>query len=194
MNNEKDLMTQKEIDKALEEIAKNRAKIRELRKNLPREEVGDYQFTDKNGNAVSLSSFFGDKNDLIVVHNMGKGCPYCTLWADGFNGEYLHLEDRAGFAVVSPDNFEVMKEFAEGRNWKFNILSNAGGSFTKDMGYEDDKGSPHPGMSTFHRDTDGKIYRISHAPFGPGDDFCAVWYMFDMLQDGANGWQPKYKY
>ncbi|MFH1699730.1 MAG: DUF899 family protein [Candidatus Zixiibacteriota bacterium] len=194
MSNNVNAAAQIEMEKAIEEISKYRAKIRELRKSLPPEEIGQYQFTDGNGNKVSLSSLFGNKKDLIIVHNMGKGCPYCTLWADGFNGVYQHLENRAGFAVVSPDKPETMKEFSRGRNWKFRILSNAKGNFTKDMGYEDEKGNPHPGISTFHRDSDGKIYRISHAPFGPGDDFCAVWYMFDMLQGGANGWQPKYMY
>jgi predicted dithiol-disulfide oxidoreductase (DUF899 family) len=149
---------------------------------------------DGEGNKVPLADLFGDKNDLIVVHNMGVRCPYCTLWADGFNGVYRHLEDRAAFAAVSPDDPEVMKGFATGRNWRFRILSNAGGKFTRDMGFESDKGDPWPGLSTFHRDSDGCIRRISHAPFGPGDDFCAVWHMLDMLADGANGWQPQFTY
>ena len=42
------------------------------------------------------------KRDLIVIHNMGASCPYCTLWADGFNGIYDHLADRAAFVALQP--------------------------------------------------------------------------------------------
>ena len=40
---------------------------------------------------------------------MGRGCSYCTLWADGFNGLRHHFEDRAAFVVVSPDTPEQQK-------------------------------------------------------------------------------------
>ncbi len=187
-------MVEGELASAMEGLSNCRKKINDLQRKLSHEVTEDYHFLDSEGNKVSLASLFGGKDDLIVVHNMGKGCAYCTLWADGFNGVYHHLENRASFAVVSPDEPEIMKNFAEGRGWKFMILSNAGGAFSRDMGYENDKGGPLPGMSTFHRDTDGNITRIAHAPFGPGDDFCAIWYMFDMLKDGQNGWQPKFDY
>ena len=48
-------------------------------------------------------------------------------------------------------------------------------------------------MSTFKR-KGGKIVRVSDTAMGPGDDFCSVWHFFDLLPDGANGWQPKFKY
>jgi hypothetical protein len=38
------------------------------------------------------------------------------------------------------------------------------------------------------------IVRVSDAPFSPGDDFCSVWHFFDLIPEGAAGWQPKYKY
>ena len=67
-------------------------------------------------------------------------------------------------------------------------------SMAKDMGFEGDKGDPWPGVSTFHRDEDGKIRRVSKAFFGPGDDFCGVWHFLDMLEQGPNNWQPEYEY
>ncbi|HWR81900.1 MAG TPA: DUF899 family protein [Candidatus Deferrimicrobium sp.] len=179
---------------AEEELVRWREKVSQLRRQLPPQQIHDYQLKDESGKVVTLSSLFGNKEDLIVIHNMGKKCVYCTLWADGFNGVYEHLENRAGFAVVSPDEPPVMRDFAVGRNWKFRILSNAGGAFTREMGFESPKGDPHPGISTFHRGVDGVIQRISHAPFGEGDDFCVVWHMIDMLKDGRKGWEPKYSY
>lgn len=183
-----------QLARAYQELTDLRKRIADIRAAAPPEPVENYEFKDGDGKSVKLYDLFGDKNDLIVIHNMGEGCRYCTLWADGFNGVYQHLEDRAGLAVVSPDAPQVMKAFAKGRGWKFRMLSNDSGSFTKAMGYEDEKGSPQPGMSTFHRDADGRVTRIAHAPFGSGDDFCAVWHMFDMLKDGPNGWAPKYEY
>ncbi|MFH2037688.1 MAG: DUF899 family protein [Candidatus Zixiibacteriota bacterium] len=181
----------KETEQELFELSK---KINSMRKFLKIEITRDYQFKDMNGKTVSLESLFGDKSDLILIHNMGKKCAYCTLWADGFNGMYKHFESRTGYALVSPDPVEIAREFSEGRGWKFKVLSNDGGDFTRDMGYEDKKGNPHPGFSTFHRDEDGKIWRVATAPFGPGDQFCAIWPMFEMLHDGVNGWQPKLEY
>jgi predicted dithiol-disulfide oxidoreductase (DUF899 family) len=66
------------------------------------ESVQDYGFATPEGTA-HLSDLFGDKRDLIVILNMGAACPYCTLWADGYNGRYPHISNRAAFVVSSPD-------------------------------------------------------------------------------------------
>ena len=194
MNSQADSDPIRQLAEAEEELLQLRKKVADLRQRLPQERVKDYMLKDGDGNGVALADLFGDKDDLIIVHNMGIRCPYCTLWADGFNGVYHHLENRAAFVVVSPDDPDVMKGFATGRNWQFRILSNAGGNFTRDMGFESDKGDPWPGLSTFHRDAEGNIHRISRASFGPGDDFCALWHMLDMLKDGADGWEPRFSY
>lgn len=186
---------QTELVSAEKELTTQRNKIAEMRRRMAAMDVSDYTFTSPNGGGdVALSSLFNENGDLIVIHNMGKGCHFCTLWADGFNGEYEHLQNRAGFVLVSPDGPEVMRDFADSRGWKFNILSASGTTFFKDMGFESDKGEPWPGVSTFRRQSDGSMRRVSSAPFGPGDDFCGVWPLLDMLHDGANGWEPKYKY
>ncbi|MEX0876185.1 MAG: hypothetical protein WD114_01890, partial [Phycisphaerales bacterium] len=54
----------------------------------------------------------------------------------------------------------------------------------------DAKGNPHPGGSAFHKTSDGSIVRTGHMPFGPGDDFCAVWPMLDLIKDGKGEWEP----
>jgi len=48
-------------------------------------EIRNYQFETLNGK-TDLSSLLADKKLLLVIHNMGQACRYCTLWADGFNG------------------------------------------------------------------------------------------------------------
>jgi predicted dithiol-disulfide oxidoreductase (DUF899 family) len=86
--------------------------------SLEPEEVSDYTFATADG-TVRLSALFSGNRDLIVIHNMGTTCPYCTLWADGFNGISDHLASRAAFVVSSPDRPEVQKKFAAGRGWRF---------------------------------------------------------------------------
>ena len=49
------------------------------------------------------------------------------------------------------------------------------------------------GISIFTR-KNGRIIRVADEPFSPGDDFCIVWPIFDLLPGGAGNWDPKYKY
>jgi predicted dithiol-disulfide oxidoreductase (DUF899 family) len=168
--------------------------LAELRRQRPREEIGDYQLLDSEGREARLSSLFGDQSSLILVHNMGRNCSYCTMWADGFNGLLPHLESRAAFALTSSDKPEAQKEFVQSRGWNFPVYSTAGTSFIADMGFDDEKEGLMPGVSVFTKETNGKMYRVSRAEFGPGDDFCAVWHFFDLLPEGIDGWQPQLSY
>jgi predicted dithiol-disulfide oxidoreductase (DUF899 family) len=77
-------------------------RLAESKREARREKVADYKLNSTSG-PIALSSLFGAHNDLLMVHNMGQSCGYCTMWADGFNGIYPHLANRAGFAPVSPD-------------------------------------------------------------------------------------------
>src|SRR5262249_60250171 len=80
------------------EIAALRKKMREIQASHEPEEVKDYEFATGKG-PVRLSQLFGGKDYLFVIHNMDAGCPYCTLWPDGFNGFLPHIEDRAAFVL-----------------------------------------------------------------------------------------------
>ncbi len=183
-----------EIGQLEEELASVRAKLAEARRRAPKEEVSHYVFKGPGGTDVALEALFGDKPDLLVIHSMGKGCRFCTLWADGFNGVRDHLEDRAAFVVVSPDDPQDQAAFAAERGWKFRMVSARGTTFFKDMGFQREKGGAMPGVSAFRRGEDGRIYRVAHTRFGPGDDFCSVWHLFALLADGAGEWQPKFRY
>lgn len=188
-------MTPTDRVEALErKILKDKQKLVQLRRQVPPEEVQDCVLRAHDGSEVRLSDMFGSHRDLVLVHNMGKGCAYCTLWADGFTGLTKHLENRAGFVVVSKDEVSVQREFHQSRGWNFKMYSSHGTTFNRDMGYETEAGKQQPGVSAFHKDASGKIVRTGHTSFGPGDDFCAVWPMLDLLKEGAAGWSPKYAY
>lgn len=175
-----------------QQIGEIRQAMRKVQSEIEPQEVMDYNFKTLSGDA-SLSTLFGGKEDLFVIHNMGASCAYCTLWADGYNGAYDHLANRAAFVISSPDAPDLQKRFAEKRGWRFPMVSHQGTSFAADMGYRSEKGSFLPGVSVFQR-RNGKIFRVSDSQLGPYDDFCAAWHLFDMLPEGANGWQPKFKY
>lgn len=177
-----------------DEIAKLKARLSQLRRVAPRKPVRDYEFRRSDGTPVRLSELFGGKSDLLIIHNMGRACPYCTLWADGFSGIAHHLASRSGIALVSPDEPEVLAGFVAGRGWRFPVVSGKDTTFTRDIGFEPEPGKCWPGASGFRRESNGELVLVASATFGPGDAFCSAWHLFELLADGANGWQPKYSY
>lgn len=181
-----------QIEALEQDIQEKKKELATLRDQLQPEEVKDYTFLNWDRQEVKLSDLFGDKDELILVWNMGKSCPYCTLWADGYNGLTGHLSNRAAFAVVSPDAPEVQKEFATSRGWKFDLLSRSENTFGKDFDMEDDKGHHMPGVSIFLK-KEGKLYHHSKTFFGPGDNFCVMWDFIDLLPSQVR-WAPKYTY
>lgn len=180
-----------EIESLERQIETLKERLAELRHNAPREEVADFEFESLVG-GQNLSDLFSDKDELIVIHNMGKSCPYCTLWADGLNGQTRHYENRAAFVVCTPDALEVQAEFAKSRGWDFRMVRDSTKDFSTAMGFWSNELGWYPGASAFVREGD-KIYRTGKVIFGPGDDFCGIWPMMDLL-GGAKGWEPKYTY
>jgi predicted dithiol-disulfide oxidoreductase (DUF899 family) len=174
------------------EITALREKMREVQAAVAPEEVADYVLTGVAG-PVRLSELFSDKDTLIVIHNMGRTCPACTMWADGYNGVLPHLESRAAFVVTSPDDPATQAAFAASRGWRFRMVSHQGTDFAEKLGYRGEQGGWMPGISVFKKDG-ARILRVSDQQLGPGDDFCSVYHFLDMLPEGPAGWRPKFSY
>lgn len=174
-----------------QQIAGIRSEMRALQAGVEPEPVRNYVFSTPQG-PVALAELFGDKPDLFVIHNMGRSCPACTGWADGFNGVLAHLENRAAFVVSTPDSPAVQQEFARARGWRFRMVSHENTDFAADMGYRSERGF-QPGVSVFRKEGE-RILRVSDTGLGPGDDFCAVWHFFEMLPEGPAGWRMKFAY
>lgn len=149
----------------------------------------NYTFQTPAGPATLLD-LFQNHNDLLVIHNMGKRCNYCSLWADGLSSLTKHITQRTALVLTSPDDIKTLKDTANTRGWTFNIASTNNNTVAKDMGYENNKGGVLPGVSAFHKDQHNNITRTASMPFGPGDDFCPIWPLFDLLKLGHNNWQP----
>ncbi len=177
------------------ELMDVKARLSEARRNAKPEPVQDYEFrhADGAGTPAKLSDLFGDHDELLVVHNMGSGCAWCTLWADGFNGLAKPLHDRAGFALCSADEHAKAHEFASSRGWTFPVVSGSESDFAEDMGFVQN-GQVWPGVSAFKKLGDGSIVRTGWDHFGPGDDYCSAWRLFDLFENGAGDWAPKFEY
>ena len=184
-------MSSEKITDLRNQIAELRQQLVALQKVAPAESVENFTFETSDG-TVRLAELFGDKDALFIIHNMGTSCAYCTLWADGFNGVAQHLLNRSAVVISSPDTPAVQAAFKQQRGWQFPFVSTANNNFTRDMGYQNKHGF-QPGISVFKREGE-ELHRVSNTPFGPGDDFCAVWHLLDLLPEGANGWQPDFRY
>lgn len=154
--------------------------------------LADYEFREAQG-SVRLSQLFGGHDDLLVIHNMGRSCAYCTLWADGLSGLLPHLESRTAVVLSSPDSPEVQAAFAAERGWNFRMVSLAGSPFATDMGFQEGR-NYWPGVSAFRRMAGGGLQRVAADYFGPGDPYCGLWYLLKLLDGGAEGWQPRLSY
>jgi len=190
--------TKTAMDAKRQQIAALQGEMRALQAAVEPEVVADYELQGWDGPA-RLSELFGDKRDLIVIHNMGVGCTSCTMWADGFNGVYDHLASRAAFVVSSPNPVDVQKAFAAERGWRFPMVSHVGTTFAEDLGYRrpgqgaDRHGGWWPGVSVFRREGD-KVVRVSDTELGPMDSFCVVYHLFELVPDSDPNWEPRYKY
>jgi predicted dithiol-disulfide oxidoreductase (DUF899 family) len=166
-------------------------KLNELRKSSPRDEVANYGFATLAGE-TSLLELFGDQEKLLVIHNMGQGCRYCTLWADGFNGFVAHLESAMALVLVSKDAPELQRQFANSRGWRFRLASHGGGDYISEQSVMEGSNNM-PGAVVYER-TGDKIYRTNACVFGPGDVYCSMWGLLGLAGMGEAEWMPQYNY
>jgi len=186
------IMINKEILELEQQIFELNLKLGELQKaNKSTEEITNYQFDTQNGQ-ISLLELFGDNDKLLMIHNMGQGCRYCTLWADGFNGFVPHLESAMSVVLVSKDSPEIQRKFANSRGWRFQLASHSGGDYIKEQTVQEDQ-TNMPGAAVYERKGD-KIYRKNSSVFGPGDLYCSMWSLLGLAGISDGDWTPQYNY
>jgi predicted dithiol-disulfide oxidoreductase (DUF899 family) len=153
------------------------------------EAVEDYELTAPDGSRHRLSELFGGHRQMVLVHNMGFSCTYCTLWAEGFNGVWRHIEsgeytNKARFILISEDRPEDQQLGREQRGWTFDMYTARGTTLSKDLGFKiEHEGRDYlqPGASILQLNDDGTISRHARTHFGPGDLYCSVFHLFDLL-------------
>ena len=185
-------MADSEIQALEQQIFELNMKLVELRKNSSSdEEVPNYTFQTQSGD-TSLLELFGDNDKLLVIHNMGQGCRYCTLWADGFNGFVPHLESAMSVVLVSKDAPDIQRRFANARGWRFRLASHSGGDYIREQTVKEEQDNM-PGAVVYERNGD-KISRKNTCVFGPGDLYCSMWSLLGLAGMSAADWTPQYSY
>jgi len=178
----------KEIEAQIEALTDE---LWNLRKDQPGTPVAeDYEFVRSDGTPTHLSDLFGDLDHLLIIHNMGESCRYCSLWADGFVAVAPLIKEVASFVLVNGDSPETQREVAEGRGWNFLMVSDHEATFTRDIEMLTEQGR-WPGVTAFFKQPDGTILRMNQAVFGPGDAFSPIWHFLSLRKGGINGWEPR---
>lgn len=184
-------MATHEISQLEQKIAQLTRELNVLRKARSPDEVTNYSFTTLNGE-TRLLDLFGDKDKLLMIHNMGQGCRYCTLWADGFNGLLTHIESVMATVLVSKDSPDTQRNFANSRDWRFRLASHGGGDYIREQSVIEGADNM-PGAVIYQRDG-GKVYRKNSCVFGPGDLYCSMWSLLGLAGLGEEDWTPQYAY
>ncbi len=185
-------MADSEIQALEQQIFELNMKLIELRKGSSSdEEVPNYTFQTQSGD-TTLLELFGDNNKLLAIHNMGQGCRYCTLWADGFNGFLPHLESAMSVVLVSKDAPDLQRRFANSRGWRFRLASHSGGDYIREQSVKEEQDNM-PGAVVYERNGD-KISRKNTCIFGPGDLYCSMWSLLGLAGLSESEWTPQYSY
>lgn len=182
---------QTKIAQLEQQIYELTCELYDLKRTAEPQPVPDYTFATLSGK-VSLHDLFAGREQLLVIHNMGQACRYCTLWADGFNGALAHLEAALSVVLVSKDDPETQRRFANSRGWKFRLASHGGGPYIVEQSAQPGA-SNMPGAVLYVRDG-GKILRKNACVFGPGDLYCPTWGLLALAGMGEAEWTPQFNY
>jgi predicted dithiol-disulfide oxidoreductase (DUF899 family) len=176
------------LEKQIYEMSTRLGKLRRENQPVP---IENYTLKDLDGD-VTILDLFGGKETMFVIHNMGQGCRYCTLWADGINAFLPHLEDQFSVVLMSKDAPEVQRQFANARGWRFRMASHGKSPyFGEQTGQGENKNNP--GLVCYVRKGE-KIFKKNTAEFGPGDQFCSLWHFLSLAGVGTEDWTPQYNY
>jgi predicted dithiol-disulfide oxidoreductase (DUF899 family) len=180
-----------EIQKLEAQIMELTGKLERLRKDSVPTPVKNYPLKDLSGE-ITLLDLFAGKETLLAIHNMGQGCRYCTLWADGLNGFVPHLEDRLSLVLLSKDAPETQRQFANSRGWRFRLASHGGGDYIREQSVQQGEKNM-PGVVCYVRKGD-EIFRKNASVFGPGDLYCSQWHLISLAGIGTEDWTPQFNY
>ena len=201
-------------------LIEQREHVADLRRKLPRGAKLEADYVLREGPAdwsrndesdffdTRLSDLFGDGRDELIVQHMmfapdaEKGCPMCSMWADGLDGVAHHLADRVGFAVVARAPLAKLRNWAQARGWRrLRVLSSSESDFNGDLGAEISPDRQLPGLSVFSRDPGGDLYHrytsegsLVERHHRAMDLYTPVWSLLDLLPSGRGNWMPKHFY
>src|SRR5262245_59484579 len=197
------LSKREELHQAEIELMRQRERVADLRRQLPKgATLQDYEFLDAGNEPVTkvrLSELFtAPDRSLVIYHFMfgkkqSRACPMCTAWIDGFNGVAHHLAQNVDFAVVAAADPSTLRAFARERGWdKLRLLSAGESTFKYDLGSEDRDGGQDSTLSVFTRDSDDTLRHFYSVHPWLADDvkergideLNPIWNMLDLTPQG----------
>ena len=203
------LSKREEVRLAEIELMKQRERVAELRRQLPKgATLQDYEFLegptsldggDEPIRKVRLSELFTAPDRSLVIYQFMFGkkqtvpCPMCTAWIDSFNGIAHHLAQNIDVAIVAAADVPTLRAHARNRGWdKLRLLSAGESTFKYDLGSEDKEGNQDSTISVITRDSDGTLRhfysvhpRLDHDIQERGiDEYVPIWNILDLTPEG----------
>ena len=152
----------------------------------------EYVFNGLEGKE-NLAELFAGRSQLIVYHFMfgpdwEEGCPVCSMVADNFDANVVHLAHRdVSLVAVSRARLSQIEAFKNRMGWKFKWVSSYENEFNHDyrVSFTDDdvargnyynfdtSGFPSeeaPGLSVFYKDENGNIFH-TYSCYARGGEF-----------------------
>jgi len=213
------LSKREELRHAEIELLKQRERVAELRRGLPKgATIQDYEFRegptsldegDEPVRSVHLSELFTASDRSLVIYHFMYGkkqtnpCPMCTAWIDSFNGVAHHLAQNFDLAIVAAADPSTLRAHARKRGWdKLRLLSAGHSTFKYDLGSEDREGHQDSTISVFTRASDGTLRHFySGHPWLADDikergidELIPVWNMLDLTPQGRGTFYASLEY
>ena len=184
--------------------------LAEARRALPPVAVdGSYEFEGPDG-PETLADLFGDHSQLAVYHFMygadwSEGCPSCSFWGDNLDGIADHLAARdVSLVLVGTAPYDTLAAYGRRLGWRhrwssagesgfseaFGVRFSAGELETKAFQYnfrDGAFGGPEaPGLSTFSKDADGRIWH-HYSTYARGlESFNGAYKLLDLMPKGRD--------
>ena len=199
----------KELLKKEKEFTQLGDQLSAEKRKLPWVKVGkEYVFDGPDGKET-LADLFSGRSQLVVYHFMfgpewEEGCPTCSLVADNFDGNVVHLAHRdVTLAVVSCARLPQIEAFKKRMGWRFKWVSSYGSDFNHDYRVSftneemvngryynyDTSGFPReeaPGISVFYKDETGDVFH-TYSSYARGPEFLIGAYSYlDLVPKGRD--------
>jgi predicted dithiol-disulfide oxidoreductase (DUF899 family) len=179
------------------------------RRELPWVRVEKEYVFDRSGGRETLADLFDGRSQLAVYHFMfgpdwDEGCPSCSLVADGFDNNIVHLANRdVSLVAISRAPLNLLEAFKKRMDWRFKWVSSYRNEFNHDYRvwfteeekakgnyYNFDSGpfpsDEAPGLSVFYRNEAGEIFH-TYSCYARGAEFLmGVYGYLDLAPKGRN--------
>ena len=125
------LAKEKEFTRLRDELCRERRELPWVKVSKP------YVFDGPNGKET-LAELFENRSQLVVYHFMfnpewDEGCPHCSFWADNFNPNGVHLNQRdVTLVAISRAPLAKLDAFKKRMGWSFKWVSSLHNDFNYD--------------------------------------------------------------